>query len=83
FPADTTVSTPCCIAWNAPTEIESPKWTLLIFDSVPIDTDNISTPSAIASSNAVRILESGQPIVQHTLYTAMRADGAPVEVVKD
>jgi hypothetical protein len=53
FPADTTVKIPCCIAWNDPTEIESPKWTLLTFDSDPSETDIISTPSVIASWNAV------------------------------
>ena len=43
-----------------------------------IERDKISTPSAIASSIAARILASEhQPFSQHTLYTAMRAEGTP------
>ena len=41
----------------------------------------MSTPSAMASSNAARISASLQPKDQHILYTAIRADGSPPRAV--
>ena len=43
----------------------------------PTEREIISTPSAIASSNAARISALKQPSDQHILYTAMRAEGTP------
>ena len=43
----------------------------------------MSTPSAMASSNAARISASSQPIDQHILYTAIRADGSPPRAVPE
>ncbi|KAM2603348.1 hypothetical protein TB1_040634 [Malus domestica] len=37
----------------------------------------MSTPSAMASSNAASISASRHPSDHQTLYTAMRADGTP------
>lgn len=50
----------------------------------PVEIEIISTPSAIASSNAARVSASGQPILsQHALYMAMRADGTPPRAVPE
>ena len=41
----------------------------------------MSTPSAMASSNAARVSASEHPSDQHILYTAIRADGSPPRAV--
>lgn len=43
----------------------------------------MSTPSLIASSNAARLSASPHPVSQHTLYTAIRADGTPPRAVPE
>ncbi|KAK2968590.1 hypothetical protein RJ640_009418 [Escallonia rubra] len=70
LPAEFDVRIPFFIEWKAPMAIESSK-------------DIISTPSAIASSNAAKISDSEQPPDQQILYTAMRAEGTPPRAVPD
>lgn len=64
--------------WNDPMAIGS--WKKLL-EAPPIETDIMSTPSEMASSNAASKSMSLQPDPQHTLYMAMRADGTPPRAV--
>jgi len=52
-------------------------------DVGPTETERISTPSIMAASNPARMSASAQPLVQQTLYTAMRANGTPPLAVPD
>lgn len=66
FSAGSTVNIPFCIAWNAPMDNTSLKYLLLSLFP-PIEIDIMSTPSAMASSNAARMSTSLQLSYQHTL----------------
>lgn len=61
--------------------IESLKYSCGFDD--PSERDMMSTPSAIASSNAARMSASSQPSDQHILYTAIRADGTQPRAVPE
>jgi len=50
---------------------------LKVVTDPPIEMVIRSTPSAMASSKAARILESSHPVGSHTLYTAILAEGTP------
>nr|GMD45624.1 Oxoglutarate/iron-dependent dioxygenase [Ipomoea batatas] len=47
----------------------------------PRDTDIISTPSAMAASNAARMSTSSHTFPSHALYIAIRAAGTPPRAV--
>jgi len=66
---------PLFIAWKAPIAYISSKYCLCSDD--PSETERISTPSRMAKSNPPRMSADSQPLLQQTLYTAMRADGTP------
>lgn len=78
FPAEFTVKIPFLIAWNDPIAMGSSKYSR---GGPPRDTDKISTPSAIASSNAANISADEHPNDQQALYTAILALGAPPRAV--
>lgn len=70
---------PYFMAWKEPMAIGSSKYSN--GKSLPRDTDIISTPSAIASSNAARISAVAHPSDQQTLYMAILAFGTPPRAV--
>ena len=75
FPAAWTVSIPSHIAWKEPIAIESESKGV---GPIPIEMVMMSTPSAIASSKAARILyTSALSRCSATLYAAILADGTP------
>lgn len=78
LPAEQEVRTPLLIAWNDPIAIGSEKKSR---EGPPIDTDMKFTPSAMASSKPASMSMSLHPMLQHTLYIAMRADGTPPRAV--
>lgn len=65
FPAEFEVKIPFFIAWKDPIAIGSSK--KLKGRKDPKETDKISTPSAIASSNPFRISAVSHPSPQQTL----------------
>jgi len=74
FPAEHEVKMPFLMAWKDPMAIGSSKYGI---GPGPRDTEIMSTPSAIASSNAARISAEEHPVDQQTLYMAILAPGSP------
>ena len=66
---------PFFMAWKDPIAIGSLKYGLNPMK--PRDTEIMSTPSAIASSNAARTSAEYHPDDQQTLYIAILAPGTP------
>ena len=66
---------PFLMAWKDPIAIGSSKYRSGRLE--PRDTEIMSTPSAIASSNAARVSAKEHPDDQQTLYIAILAPGTP------
>ena len=66
---------PFLMAWKDPIAIGSSKYRSSRLE--PRDTEIMSTPSAIASSNAARMSAKEHPNDQQTLYIAILAPGTP------
>lgn len=75
FPAEHTTVIPFATAWNAPMAMGSFLNSIVRLE--PSDKDRISTPSAIASSNAANILDPEHPKGSHTWYIAILDPGEP------
>ena len=68
---------PFLIAWKDPIATGSSKYWSDWKKPKPRDTEIMSTPSAIASSNAARVSAKEHPDDQQTLYIAILAPGTP------
>lgn len=82
LPAEQAVTIPFWLAWNVPRAMLS-RYNGGKGGSLPNEIDTMSTPSCTAASMAARMSASVHPpplaavAGQHTLYSAIRACGAP------